>query len=101
MRMAKTGFGARHLGLILAGVLMSLISAHAADVPVSRPSLDHGFQLLYNLDFGTAHQEFLTWEQQHPDDPVGCIGDAAGLLFSEFNRLGILEAQFFEDDNNF
>jgi hypothetical protein len=32
---------------------------------------------------------------------VGCIGDAAGLLFSEFNRLGILEAQFFEDDHNF
>src|SRR6266853_1216746 len=27
--------------------------------------------------------------------------DAAGLLFSEFHRLGVLEAQFFESDKRF
>jgi hypothetical protein len=99
--MAQKEFGTRHVWLALAGVMVSFMCASGADVPPTRPSLDHGFHLLYNLNFDTAHQEFLSWEQQHPDDPVGCIGDAAGLLFSEFNRLGILEAQFFEDDHNF
>jgi hypothetical protein len=99
--MAYKRLGARYWGILLPGIVLLAVSAHAADIPPSHPSLDHGFQLLYNLDFSTAHQEFLSWEQQHPEDPVGCIGDAAGLLFSEFNRLGILEAQFFEDDHNF
>ena len=98
--MTQTQRGAKYLG-ILSSIFALSLAAYAADVPPVRPSLDHGFQLLYNLDFSTAHQEFLSWEQQHPDDPVGCIGDAAGMLFSEFNRLGILEAQFFEDDHNF
>jgi hypothetical protein len=63
--------------------------------------LDHGFQLLYNLNFDQAHSVFAGWEQSHPDDPLGPTFDAAGLLFSEFHRLGILEAQFFEDDKKF
>jgi hypothetical protein len=63
--------------------------------------LDHGFQLLYSLDFDAAHGIFAGWEQTHPDDPMGPTCDAAGLLFSEFHRLGILEAQFFEDDKSF
>jgi hypothetical protein len=63
--------------------------------------LDHGFSLLYNLDFARAHQVFLSWQQEHPDDPLGLACDAAGLLFSEFNRLGVLEAQFYADDQTF
>ena len=91
----------RNAYLAVAATLLLSAAAVAADVHARTPSLDHGFQLLYNLNFPDAHREFLTWQQQHPDDPVGCIGDAAGLLFSEFNRLGILEAQFFEDDHIF
>lgn len=37
----------------------------------------------------------------HADDPVGPVSEAAGCLFSEFNRLGVLEAQFFENDDAF
>jgi hypothetical protein len=73
----------------------------AADVPVVRPSLEQGFQLLYNLDFVRAHEEFLSWEQQHPEDPLGPACEAAGLLFSEFHRLGVLEGQFYEDNKAF
>jgi hypothetical protein len=65
------------------------------------PPLDRGFRLLYDLDFDRAHGIFLSWEQSHPDDPVAPTADAAGLLFAEFHRLGILEAQFFEDDKKF
>ena len=65
-------------------------------VPVVTP-LDHGFSGLYNLDFAGAQKDFVVWEHQHPDDPVGPVSEAAGFLFSEFNRLGVLEAQFFEN----
>lgn len=75
--------------------------ALAADVAPPVPSLDRGFQLLYDLDFEQAHQEFSSWQVEHPDDPFGLACDAAGLLFSEFNRLGVLEAQFYEDDGRF
>src|SRR5437763_12453930 len=81
------------------GVLLSI--AAAADVPVRRLTLDDGFHLLYNLDFADAHQVFLSWQQGHPDDPMGPACEAAGFLFSEFNRLGVLEAQFYENDKAF
>ena len=84
-------------------LLLALISplAPAANTSVSLPPLDRGFQLLYSLDFDRANGIFASWEQSHPDDPIGPTFNAAGLLFSEFHRLGILEAQFFEDDKKF
>jgi hypothetical protein len=77
------------------------VSPAAVDTVSSAPSLDRGFSLLYNLDFAGAHQVFLSWQQEHPDNPVGPVCDAAGLLFSEFNRLGVLESQFYADDKAF
>lgn len=32
---------------------------------------------------------------------MGHVSEAAGILFSEFDRLGVLEAQFYEDDSVF
>jgi hypothetical protein len=63
--------------------------------------LDRGFKGLYNLDFTGAQRDFSAWQVQHPDDPVGPVSEAAGLLFSEFNRLGVLEGQFYENDSSF
>lgn len=80
----------------LGALLLLALPALAADVSFILPPLDHGFQLLYNLDFDQAHSIFSAWEQSHPDDPMGPTCDAAGLLFSEFNRLGVLESQFFD-----
>lgn len=77
------------------------LCAGAADLSVSLPPLDRGFHLLYNLDFSGAHNVFASYEQSHPEDPLGPTSDAAGLLFSEFHRLGVLESQFFEDDKKF
>jgi hypothetical protein len=88
--------------VLLCGSLFFLgLRASAADVPVMRPSLEKGFRLLYNLDFVHAHEEFLSWQQQHPEDPLGPTCEAAGLLFSEFQRLGVLEGQFYEDNKAF
>lgn len=91
----------RQLEFSLAAVIFLSLPSWAATAALSLPPLDHGFQLLYSLDFDAAHGIFTQWEQSHPDDPMGPTCDAAGLLFSEFHRLGILEAQFFEDDKNF
>src|SRR3989454_2382788 len=93
---------ASHLIRLTAWLVASLaVSAAAADVGATQPSLDQGFHLLYNLDFDGAHQIFRVWQQEHPDDPLGPVCDAAGMLFSEFHRLGVLEAQFYLDDRLF
>lgn len=70
-----------------------------ADAPSA--GLQHGFLRLYDLDFAGAQKEFETWEKSNPDDPMGPVSEAAGTLFSEFDRLGVLEAQFYEDDSIF
>jgi hypothetical protein len=77
------------------------VDAAATTTVAPLASLEQGFHLLYNLDFEHAHQVFLSWQQQHPDDPLGPACDAAGSLFSEFNRLGVLEGQFYSDDHAF
>jgi hypothetical protein len=89
--------------MLLCAVLFACLdrSAAAVDTVSSATSLDRGFSLLYNLDFAQAHQVFLSFHQEHPDDPMGPACDAAGFLFSEFNRLGVLEAQFYADDQTF
>jgi hypothetical protein len=76
----------------------------AADRAESVPAdsaLDHGYSGLYNLDFAGAQINLAEWEADHPDDPVGPVSEAAGFLFSEFNRLGILESQFYANDETF
>ena len=75
----------------------------AKDIPgvTAVSPLGHGFSVLYNLDFGGAQEDFTAWQRLHPDDPMGPVSEAAGFLFSEFNRLGVLEAQFYENDAAF
>src|ERR1051326_9156613 len=79
------------------------LMARAEDIPraASSSALDRGFAGHYNLDFAGAEKDFVSWQKQHPDDPMGPVSEAAGFLFSEFNRLGVLEAQFYENDANF
>lgn len=64
-------------------------------------SLDLGYRRMYSLDFDGAESAFMTWQQERPEDPRGPVSEAAGLLFAELYRLGILEAQFFVDDDAF
>jgi hypothetical protein len=88
------------LMLVLALASLSF-PLNAADVPGHQLSLDDGFRFLYDLDFDRAHHVFSAWQHEHPDDPMGPTADAAGILFSEFHRLGVLEGQFFTDDKAF
>jgi len=97
------GFAKHTAGIVVMLAAAACFSnrATAADIPVSTPSLDRGFLLLYSLDFAGAQQVFASWQQDHPDDPLGPASEAARLLFSEFNRLGVLEEQFYKDDRAF
>jgi hypothetical protein len=82
-------------------VLTTLLAIPAWADEVTVLPLDRGFRHLYDLDFEKAQAEFSAWQRQHPQDPLGPASEAAGLLFSEFHRLGILEAQFYQNDAAF
>jgi hypothetical protein len=56
---------------------------------------------MYSLQFEDAHMVFDTWEQTHPDDPMGPVSQAAAYLFAEFDRLHLLEAELFVDNDRF
>jgi hypothetical protein len=60
-------------------------------------ALEAGFRQMYNLDFPAAHKTFEEWQQLHPDNPLGPAANAAAYLFSEFERLHILEIELFTD----
>ncbi len=92
---------ASKIRIVVFAVFLLPGAGFASDISFVLPPLDHGFQLLYNLDFDHAHSVFVAWEQSHPEGPMGPTCDAAGVLFSEFHRLGVLEAQFCENDKKF
>jgi hypothetical protein len=74
----------------------------AAAIGHSEPTLlDQGYRHMYNLEFAQAHKDFQQWERQKPDDPLGPVSDAAAYLFSEFDRLHILQSEFFTHDQHF
>jgi hypothetical protein len=61
--------------------------------------LDRAYRLMYNLDFGGAHRLIDTYVERHGEDPMGYASRASAFLFSEMDRLGILAADFFTDDD--
>jgi hypothetical protein len=85
--------------LVTAALLLLTVPQAFADLPSA--GLDHGFRRLYDLDFSGGQREFESWEKLNPENPMGPASEAACILFSEFNRLGVLEAQFYEDDSVF
>jgi hypothetical protein len=69
--------------------------------PTPAPTLDNGYGQMYNLQFAEAHNTFRAWRVAHPDDPLAPVSDAAAYLFAEFDRMHILQAEFFTDDVDF
>ena len=90
-------------GTLLALLLVNVLAVAGDTISADRPSagLNPGFRRLYDLDFSGGQKEFESWEKVFPNDAMGPVSEAAGILFSEFNRLGVLEAQFYEDDSVF
>jgi hypothetical protein len=63
--------------------------------------LDSGYRSMYDLDFSAAHQKFAASKLANPDDPMGPVSNAAAYLFSELERLHVLDSELFADDDKF
>jgi hypothetical protein len=89
----------RFLGPCLIVLLLCL--GTTASATALSPRLEQGYQNMYNLDFATAHEIFVAWENAHPEDPLGFVSDAASYLFSEFDRMHVLQTALFTNDRSF
>jgi hypothetical protein len=81
----------------LLGLLLLCAPASAAEPA----AMAEGYRAMYNLQFEDAHRIFGRWHELHPEDPFAPVSDAAAYLFSEFDRLHILQAEFFLEDQGF
>ena len=79
----------------------SLPAAAQSQTVETSPLLDQGFHEMYNLHFTEAHATFAKYMIEHPEDPMGPVSDAAGYLFSEFHRTGVLDMQLFTNDTSY
>src|SRR5229473_5765735 len=60
--------------------------------------INQAIERLYNADYRSAHAHLDRYVGAQPDDPLGYSLRASAFLFSELDRLGILESEFFADD---
>ena len=82
-------------------LLLLTRALNAANAPLTGTPLNDGYYALYNLNFDAAHGYFQQWMTAHPEDPLGPASDAAAFIFTEFDRLGVLDIELFADDNRF
>ncbi len=80
---------------------IAILMLTAIAIPLSAAGLMDGYRSMYDLDFGAAHQKFASWKQANPDDPMGPVSNAAAYLFSELERLHVLDSELFVDDDKF
>lgn len=73
----------------------------AAGVCAAEDGLAEGYRAMYNLQFDQAHRAIDAYRKTKPDDPMGPVSSAAAFLFSEFERLRILQSEFFTTDKSF
>jgi len=88
---------ARRCGLL---GMITIVGCMAAPAVGERPTteIDNAFARLYNTDFRGAHTHLDRYVAAQPSDPLGYALRASAHLFSELDRLGILESEFFADD---
>jgi hypothetical protein len=85
------------LVVVCGSIAVTAVAAKAG----TRDLIDQGYNDMYNLAFGDAHRCFQNWERSNPRDPLGPVSDGAAYLYSEFDRLKILQSEFFVDDYAF
>ncbi|MBV8477203.1 MAG: hypothetical protein JOZ36_11095, partial [Acidobacteria bacterium] len=64
---------------IAALMLLPLLTRPGAGSAPPSPQIQNGFQLMYDLKFAQAEQEFGAFEQRYRDNPMGPASEAAGL----------------------
>jgi hypothetical protein len=75
-------------------LVLGVVPAAAADSPV----IEQAFHQMYSFDFPAAQASMDRYIGQNPSDPLGYTVRGATYVYSELDRLGILETEFFESD---
>jgi hypothetical protein len=86
---------------MMQAVIPALALLLGADIGSAPGGLDVGYLQMYDLQFTAAHKTFADYALVYPDDPLAPASDAAAYLFAEFDRLKILQSEFFVHDENF
>src|SRR5262249_37505362 len=84
-------------GVVIA-ILALVVCEGSALAAASHPLLESGFREMYALNFAEAERNFTEYVRQQPDAPFGCVAQGASVLFSELDRLKVLDAEFYVDD---
>jgi len=89
--------------LLVSPVIDFARATPGADSPAftTVPELSAGFDLLYQQRFAEARQAFESWESRNPEQPFGQVAIAAGYLFEELSRQGVLTSDFFLNEKRF
>ena len=93
-------FSAKRPMLIVFAGILAAAACLAEPAVGERPTaeIDQAFARMYNTDFPGAHAHLDRYVAAQPTDPLGYAIRASAYLFTEFDRLGILESEFFSDD---
>lgn len=83
------------------GVLLVWMASGRASAMTKDPAVEAGFRAMYALDFVSAERLFAGYQNGRPSDPLGFAAEAACLVFSELNRLKLLDAEFETDNSKF
>jgi tetratricopeptide (TPR) repeat protein len=98
----------RHSYILALLLLLNPIVNFARETPgvqspafTTVPELSAGFDLLYRQRFAEAREAFASWESRNPQEPFGQVAIAAGYLFEELSRQGVLTSDFFLNEKKF
>src|SRR6266404_6797346 len=98
----------RHSYFLALLLLLSPVVDFAREAPgleppafATVPELSAGFDLLYRQRFAEAREAFASWESRNPEQPFGQVAIAAGYLFEELSRQGVLTSDFFLNEKKF
>src|SRR6266481_7574033 len=98
----------RHSYFLALLLLLSPVVDFARETPGAEspafatvPELSAGFDLLYRQRFAEAREAFASWESRNPEQPFGQVAIAAGYLFEELSRQGVLTSDFFLNEKKF
>jgi len=80
--------------LFILAAMLVLPALSRAETPTIERALRH----LYNFDFRATHEVLDSYIEEHPDDPLPYAFRASAVLFTELDRLQVLEAEFLSDD---
>lgn len=78
--------------------VLAFISCASTFAAADSAPVDEAFRDMYNFRFQETHQVIGRYIEAHPAEPLPYAVRASAFLFSELDRLGILESEFLIDD---